>query len=553
MILNFKDKLTEAVWNGTVGKGFPADLVRVEQRKLAMLNAAVTLDALRVPPANRLEALTRDRAGQHSIRVIRFPADQLGLSFPLHPGRACARPGAGSCGRGCPSNARAGERLSCWSSGLPRLFVSEDGVEDDEEAPGDGDEGEHLGLSGGEEAVVEGFQDGVVPAGDQGGHEQHRPDGRAAAADEAAPLPGPDWRVKGASPARAAIFLRSSVPSSGSSAISVRAMIGPTPGTEDSRSSASRQAGEPRTAVSMSRSISASSFSRAWTRRSIDWRTRATAVWRRRCRSAPIISTICRRRATSSARRRVASSGIGRSSGCGGLGEVGDHRGVDRVGLGALAEGPGEGADLGGVDHHHRQAGRRPAPRRRPSRSRRWPPARPGRGRAPSGGRTSSARPSPSRGTANASPEGRIWTSRRSLETSMPTVICSCMTRPCLSELLRPWRLSGFEGTTGGAPISPTVSNDPGVCGLPPVTAPGTLPERGRFKLQGGDSTRSPLTRLGFRFAHPHPLRQGERGRAAPAGTVSRRSNGSRMNDQFRVCFVWRDGNAADVEITDYH
>lgn len=41
MILNFKDKRTEAVWTGAIGKGFPPDLVRTAQRKLAMLNAAV--------------------------------------------------------------------------------------------------------------------------------------------------------------------------------------------------------------------------------------------------------------------------------------------------------------------------------------------------------------------------------------------------------------------------------------------------------------------------------------------------------------------------------
>ena len=38
-------------------------------RKLAMLNQAARLDDLRIPPGNRLEALRRDRAGQHSIRV----------------------------------------------------------------------------------------------------------------------------------------------------------------------------------------------------------------------------------------------------------------------------------------------------------------------------------------------------------------------------------------------------------------------------------------------------------------------------------------------------
>ena len=84
MILSFKDRLTEAVWNGTVGKGFPADLVRVAQRKLVMLNAAVTLDALRAPPSNRLEALKGDRAGQYSIRVN----DQFRLCFVWQDGHA---------------------------------------------------------------------------------------------------------------------------------------------------------------------------------------------------------------------------------------------------------------------------------------------------------------------------------------------------------------------------------------------------------------------------------------------------------------------------------
>ena len=56
---------------------------------------------------------------------------------------------------------------------------------------------------------------------------------------------------------------RSSVPSSGSSAISVYAVFGPIPGTEVSKSSFSRHAGEPRTVSSISRSSSASSFSKA--------------------------------------------------------------------------------------------------------------------------------------------------------------------------------------------------------------------------------------------------------------------------------------------------
>jgi toxin HigB-1 len=69
MIKSFKNALTEAVANGEIRKGFPADLIKVARRKLAYLDAASTLDDLRAPPANRLEALKGDRKGQHSIRV----------------------------------------------------------------------------------------------------------------------------------------------------------------------------------------------------------------------------------------------------------------------------------------------------------------------------------------------------------------------------------------------------------------------------------------------------------------------------------------------------
>jgi len=47
----------------------PQDLQRVALRKLRMLNRARTLADLRIPPANRLEALKGDRQGQHSIRI----------------------------------------------------------------------------------------------------------------------------------------------------------------------------------------------------------------------------------------------------------------------------------------------------------------------------------------------------------------------------------------------------------------------------------------------------------------------------------------------------
>src|SRR4051794_41645657 len=75
------------------------------------------------------------------------------------------------------------------SSGLPWFLVSQDGVEDGEELAGDGDEGDHLGLAGGDEALAEGLEDGVVTAGDEGCQEQGAAHTLAAAADHALALP----------------------------------------------------------------------------------------------------------------------------------------------------------------------------------------------------------------------------------------------------------------------------------------------------------------------------------------------------------------------------
>jgi proteic killer suppression protein len=50
-------------------KGFPPDLLRRAQKRLRQLHAARTLQDLRLPPSNRLEALERERQGQHSIRI----------------------------------------------------------------------------------------------------------------------------------------------------------------------------------------------------------------------------------------------------------------------------------------------------------------------------------------------------------------------------------------------------------------------------------------------------------------------------------------------------
>jgi proteic killer suppression protein len=77
MIKAFKDRTTAAVAQGRSPKGFPADLVKIARRKLAYLNAATDLNDLRVPPANRLEALKGNRRGQHSIRIN----DQFRICF----------------------------------------------------------------------------------------------------------------------------------------------------------------------------------------------------------------------------------------------------------------------------------------------------------------------------------------------------------------------------------------------------------------------------------------------------------------------------------------
>jgi proteic killer suppression protein len=68
MIRSFACRDTERLASRKRVRRF-VDFERVALRKLAMLEAAVLLEDLRVPPGNRLEALKGDRAGQHSIRV----------------------------------------------------------------------------------------------------------------------------------------------------------------------------------------------------------------------------------------------------------------------------------------------------------------------------------------------------------------------------------------------------------------------------------------------------------------------------------------------------
>ena len=84
MIRNFADKDTEKIWDGTISRRLPHDIQAVARRKLRMLNNARQLDDLRIPPANRLEALKGDRRGQHSIRIN----DQWRICFRWNDGDA---------------------------------------------------------------------------------------------------------------------------------------------------------------------------------------------------------------------------------------------------------------------------------------------------------------------------------------------------------------------------------------------------------------------------------------------------------------------------------
>jgi len=69
MIQSFADKATAAVFSGLEVRRLPRDVQVTARRKLKLIDAATSLESLRVPPGNRLEALRGDRKGQWSIRI----------------------------------------------------------------------------------------------------------------------------------------------------------------------------------------------------------------------------------------------------------------------------------------------------------------------------------------------------------------------------------------------------------------------------------------------------------------------------------------------------
>jgi proteic killer suppression protein len=87
MILTFRDRTTEDIYNGTDSKGarsIPRSIWKIATRKLDMLNAAHDIRDLKVPPGNRLEALKGNWNGYHSIRIN----DQYRIVFQWVEGNA---------------------------------------------------------------------------------------------------------------------------------------------------------------------------------------------------------------------------------------------------------------------------------------------------------------------------------------------------------------------------------------------------------------------------------------------------------------------------------
>lgn len=87
MIRSFDDTATSDVFYGEdtrAARRLPKELWPVIRRKLDALHAATTLNDLRIPPGNRLEALRGDQAGRHSIRVN----EKLRITFRFESGHA---------------------------------------------------------------------------------------------------------------------------------------------------------------------------------------------------------------------------------------------------------------------------------------------------------------------------------------------------------------------------------------------------------------------------------------------------------------------------------
>ena len=84
MIESFKCRETEKIFHRQFSKKLPHNIQKIAFRKLRMLNRSSTAQDLRVPPANKLEALSGNRKGQHGIRIN----DQWRICFKWQNGNA---------------------------------------------------------------------------------------------------------------------------------------------------------------------------------------------------------------------------------------------------------------------------------------------------------------------------------------------------------------------------------------------------------------------------------------------------------------------------------
>lgn len=84
MIVSFRDADTELLWKTGKSQKIPAAIRRTAFKRLSILNAALGLANLSVPPGHRLEALSGNRKGQHSIRVN----EQFRICFVWRTGNA---------------------------------------------------------------------------------------------------------------------------------------------------------------------------------------------------------------------------------------------------------------------------------------------------------------------------------------------------------------------------------------------------------------------------------------------------------------------------------
>ena len=84
MIKSFRNAAAEAAWQRRFIKGVPDDILKIANRKLTQIQNARDLNDLRIPPGNRLEALSGSRKGQHSMRIN----DQWRVCFRWQDGDA---------------------------------------------------------------------------------------------------------------------------------------------------------------------------------------------------------------------------------------------------------------------------------------------------------------------------------------------------------------------------------------------------------------------------------------------------------------------------------